>query len=153
MDEQSRAAGPPSAHGDGDTEAGAAKEQADGVPAAEQTGKLRPAYLDSSGSEATRELRDTARRRRDAEEKLQQHLMEAKHHVPNEFHEHGHPVPGDTGHEPSEHRGAGARRQESGRAEDGRPENDGPDNDGSEEERRADGRPEGERDEGERAGA
>lgn len=37
------------------------------------------------GSEATRELRDTARRRRDAEEKLQQHLLEARDHVPNEY--------------------------------------------------------------------
>lgn len=43
--------------------------------------KTRPAYLDPNGSESTRELRDTARRRRDAEEKLQQHLMEAKEHA------------------------------------------------------------------------
>ncbi|ACL38548.1 hypothetical protein Achl_0549 [Pseudarthrobacter chlorophenolicus A6] len=39
------------------------------------------------GSESTRELRDTARRRRDAEEKLQQHLVEARDHVPNEYSE------------------------------------------------------------------
>ncbi len=39
------------------------------------------------GSESTRELRDTARRRRDAEEKLQQHLLEARDHVPNEYSE------------------------------------------------------------------
>jgi hypothetical protein len=38
---------------------------------------------DKSASEATRELRDTSRRRRDAEVKLQQHLMEAKDHVPH----------------------------------------------------------------------
>lgn len=38
-------------------------------------------------SESTRELRDTARRRRDAEEKLQQHLLEARDHVPNEYSE------------------------------------------------------------------
>lgn len=47
-------------------------------------GKARPAYFDASGSEASRELRDTARRRRDSEEKLQQHLMAARDHVPNE---------------------------------------------------------------------
>lgn len=45
--------------------------------------KARPAYIDSSGSESTRELRDTARRRREAEEKLQQHLLEAKEHTPH----------------------------------------------------------------------
>lgn len=44
--------------------------------------KSRPIY-DKSASEATRELRDTSRRRRDAEEKLQQHLREAKEHVPH----------------------------------------------------------------------
>jgi hypothetical protein len=53
----------------------------------EQPGKLRQGYLDPGGSESTRELRDTARRRRDAEEKLQQHLNEAKDHVPNERHD------------------------------------------------------------------
>lgn len=45
--------------------------------------KSRPIH-DTTLSEATRELRDTSRRRRDAEEKLQQHLMEAKDHVPND---------------------------------------------------------------------
>jgi hypothetical protein len=55
-----------------------------GTPA----GKPRQGYRDPRGSEATRELRDMARRRRDAEEKLQQHLMEAKNHVPNEYREH-----------------------------------------------------------------
>jgi hypothetical protein len=38
-------------------------------------------YLEVGGSQATRELRDTSRRRREAEEKLQQHLMEAKEHA------------------------------------------------------------------------
>lgn len=51
-------------------------------------GKHRQGYRDPRGSEATRELRDMARRRRDAEEKLQQHLLDAKHHVPNEFRQH-----------------------------------------------------------------
>jgi hypothetical protein len=32
----------------------------------------------SAGAESTRELRDVARRRRESEEKLQQHLLEAK---------------------------------------------------------------------------
>lgn len=60
-------------------------------PATEPYGKARQGYLDPSGSESTREMRDTARRRRDAEEKLQQHLKEAKDHIPNEHHEpHGH---------------------------------------------------------------
>lgn len=53
--------------------------------------KSRRIY-DKSASEATRELRNTSRRRRDAEEKLQQHLIEAKGHVP-----HGHdPESGDS---------------------------------------------------------
>lgn len=62
-----------------------ATAQDDGAEAA-TTGnhpKVRPAYIDSSGSEATRELRDKARRRREAEEKLQQHLREAKEHTPH----------------------------------------------------------------------
>lgn len=58
------------------------------VHAPEQYGKPRQGYLDPSGSEGTREMRDTARRRRDAEEKLQQHLIEAKGHVPNEHRGH-----------------------------------------------------------------
>lgn len=33
----------------------------------------------SAGAESTRELREMARRRREAEEKLQQHLQEAQH--------------------------------------------------------------------------
>jgi hypothetical protein len=57
----------------------------DGTGGADKRGsepKSRPIY-DKSASEATRELRDTSRRRRDAEVKLQQHLMEAKDHVPH----------------------------------------------------------------------
>lgn len=45
--------------------------------------KSRPVY-DTTVSESTRELRDTSRRRREAEEKLQQHLLEAKEHVPHQ---------------------------------------------------------------------
>lgn len=63
----------------------APEAQAPGAPA-----KSRPAYLDPSGSESTRELRDTARRRRDAEEKLQQHLLEAKEHAHQHDEEHQH---------------------------------------------------------------
>ncbi len=72
----------------------AAEKPASGPPSTEQYGKARQNYLDPRGSEATREMRDTARRRRDAEEKLQQHLAEAKDHVPNEHH-------GDGGQGPS----------------------------------------------------
>lgn len=64
-------------------DAHAAKQDAH---APELRGKPRQGYLDPSGSEGTREMRDTARRRRDAEEKLQQHLNEAKGHIPNEHH-------------------------------------------------------------------
>jgi hypothetical protein len=57
----------------------------DGVetPTTGSNAKLRSTYIESSGSESTRELRDQSRRRRDAEEKLQQHLQEAKEHSPN----------------------------------------------------------------------
>ncbi|HEY1158180.1 MAG TPA: hypothetical protein VGE95_18080 [Arthrobacter sp.] len=105
MDEQSRPVEPQDGQGTEDAGRNAREERGAGVPAAEQTGKQRAAYLDPRGSESTRELRDTARRRRDAEEKLQQHLMEAKDHVPNEFHEHhnGHEGHGYPGHEHSSH--------------------------------------------------
>ncbi|MDQ0729725.1 hypothetical protein [Arthrobacter sp. B1I2] len=103
MDEQSPPVEPQDGHGTEDTGESAAEAHGAGVPAAEQSGKQRPAYLDPRGSESTRELRDTARRRRDAEEKLQQHLMEAKHHVPNEFHEH-------QGHEHQGHQDEGNER-------------------------------------------
>lgn len=62
---------------------GAEKSGSD-VPAREQQARPRQGYLDPRGSESTREMRDTARRRRDAEEKLQQHLNEAREHIPNE---------------------------------------------------------------------
>lgn len=51
--------------------------------------KSRSIYVNSA-SESTRELRDTSRRRRDAEEKLQQHLREAREHTP---HDHARNVP------------------------------------------------------------
>lgn len=54
------------------------EEQASAVPATEKDPKSRP-YLPSPGSESTREMREMSRRRRDAEEKLQQHLQEADH--------------------------------------------------------------------------
>lgn len=125
MDEQSRPAGPEDGQGTEDTgkTEGTGKykpqEDADAGSPTEQPPRQRSAYLDPRGSEGTRELRDTARRRRDAEEKLQQHLMEAKEHVPNEFHEHhgtGHP------HAGSEH------GWPEGKPEHGRPE--GQDNTG-----------------------
>lgn len=62
-------------------QAGAGQGGETRVPTSETPAKTRTAYLDPNGSEATRELRDTARRRREAEEKLQQHLMEAKEHA------------------------------------------------------------------------
>lgn len=52
------------------------------------------------GSESSRGFRDTARRRRDAEEKLQQHLLEARDHVPNEYSEAPETEAGATGAAP-----------------------------------------------------
>jgi hypothetical protein len=52
------------------------EEQAPAVPAANKDPQTRP-YVPSAGSESTREMREVSRRRRDAEEKLQQHLQEA----------------------------------------------------------------------------
>lgn len=52
------------------------EEQAPVVPAANKDPQTRP-YVPSAGSESTREMREMSRRRRDAEEKLQQHLQEA----------------------------------------------------------------------------
>ena len=63
----------------------AERREPDGEDGADHRGleqKSRPSY-DKSASEATRVMRDTSRRRRDAEEKLQQHLREAKEHVPH----------------------------------------------------------------------
>ena len=65
-----------------------APEGAGGAHAQGTEPKSRPIY-DKSASEATRELRDTSRRRRAAEEKLQQHLLQAKDHVPH-HHDHDH---------------------------------------------------------------
>lgn len=54
------------------------EEQAPEIPVAGKDQQARP-YVPSvpTGSEATREMREVSRRRRDAEEKLQQHLQEA----------------------------------------------------------------------------
>ena len=65
--------------------------------------KSRPVYV-KSASEATRELQDTSRRRRDAEEKLQQHLIQAKDHVP---HHHDR----DGGAQPQENDGGQSARE------------------------------------------
>ncbi|MDF9750177.1 hypothetical protein [Arthrobacter sp. ES3-54] len=46
-------------------------------PRKEQRSKQQEPF-DSGGAESTREMREVSRRRRDAEEKLQQHLLEAK---------------------------------------------------------------------------
>ncbi|XAS68828.1 hypothetical protein V3C33_06000 [Micrococcaceae bacterium Sec5.7] len=51
--------------------------------------KSRTGFVDPGGSEATRELRGTARRRREAEEKLQLHLQEAKEHAAEQKHSEG----------------------------------------------------------------
>lgn len=48
-----------------------------GEPYKDQRGKKYGSFA-SAGTESTREMRDVARRRREAEEKLQQHLLEAK---------------------------------------------------------------------------
>ena len=65
-------------------------------------------YIEVGGSQATRELRDTSRRRREAEEKLQQHLMEAKEHAQEAEHAH------DSKH--SAHAEEGHTEEESGKA-------------------------------------
>ncbi|MFE4226748.1 hypothetical protein ACFRJ8_02535 [Arthrobacter sp. NPDC056886] len=46
-------------------------------PRKEQRSKQHEPFV-SGGTESTREMREMSRRRRDAEEKLQQHLLEAK---------------------------------------------------------------------------
>ena len=88
MNEQSRPVEPEDRQDTEDAGTKSAEKQLPDLPAGEQYGKARQSYLDPRGSESTREMRDTARRRRDAEEKLQQHLLEAKDHIPNEHHEH-----------------------------------------------------------------
>ena len=54
----------------------AADEQA-AEPRKDQRTKAHEPYV-SGGAESTREMREMSRRRREAEEKLQQHLLEAK---------------------------------------------------------------------------
>ncbi len=46
-------------------------------PRKEQRSKQHEPFV-SGGAESTREMREMSRRRREAEEKLQQHLLEAK---------------------------------------------------------------------------
>ena len=46
-------------------------------PRKDQRSKQHEPYV-SGGAESTREMREMSRRRREAEEKLQQHLLEAK---------------------------------------------------------------------------
>lgn len=53
-----------------------ATEQEAAEPRKEQRSKHEP--LVSGGAESTREMREMSRRRREAEEKLQHHLLEAK---------------------------------------------------------------------------
>lgn len=89
MNEKSSAPGEPESHKD----------------AHERTGAP---YIEVSGSQSTRELRDTSRRRREAEEKLQQHLLEAKEHAHEaEHHAHG------QGHAPAKDAGPQSATTES----------------------------------------
>lgn len=57
---------------------------ADGATGKQQASDSRSRPVYDGTSESTREMRDTSRRRRDAEEKLQQHLKQAKDHVPHQ---------------------------------------------------------------------
>ena len=57
-------------------ESQAGDEQA-AEPRKDQRSKQHEPYV-SGGAESTREMREMSRRRREAEEKLQQHLLEAK---------------------------------------------------------------------------
>jgi hypothetical protein len=52
-------------------------EQQAAEPRKDQRTKQHEPYV-SGGAESTREMREMSRRRREAEEKLQQHLLEAK---------------------------------------------------------------------------
>ena len=66
------------ASGPGDP--GAVNPEAPGADAAGKAHAAKPhEHFVSPGAESTRELREMARRRREAEEKLQQHLQEAHH--------------------------------------------------------------------------
>lgn len=78
-----------------------------GTTAGRQQGsdpRQRPRY-NAGSSESTRELRDTSRRRRDAEEKLQQHLLEAKEHVPHHYDHDGDTPDDHDGNTPENHDG------------------------------------------------
>ncbi|MFF2243038.1 hypothetical protein ACFVTM_02485 [Arthrobacter sp. NPDC058130] len=55
----------------------AAADQEAAEPRKDQRAKQHEPF-DSGGTESSREMREVSRRRRDAEEKLQQHLQEAK---------------------------------------------------------------------------
>ena len=64
----------------GAVDAGAANPDAVNPDAAGKAHHPKPHdHFVSAGAESTRELREMARRRREAEEKLQQHLQEAQH--------------------------------------------------------------------------
>ncbi|MEN8583390.1 hypothetical protein B1A87_016375 [Arthrobacter sp. KBS0703] len=65
------------------------ENSAPGEPESHKDGHDRTGapYIEVSGSQSTRELRDTSRRRREAEEKLQQHLIEAKEHAHDAEHQ------------------------------------------------------------------
>ena len=54
-----------------------AAEQEVAEPRKDQRSKQHEPFV-SGGAESTREMREMSRRRREAEEKLQQHLLEAK---------------------------------------------------------------------------
>ena len=59
-----------------DQEAADAEQEA-AEPRKDQRSKQHEPFV-SGGAESTREMREMSRRRREAEEKLQQHLLEAK---------------------------------------------------------------------------
>jgi hypothetical protein len=70
----------PNAAASGPGDADAATPEAAGADAAGKAHHSKPhEHFVSPGAESTRELREMARRRREAEEKLQQHLQEAHH--------------------------------------------------------------------------
>lgn len=84
------------------------ENSAPGEPESHKDGHERTGapYIEVSGSQSTRELRDTSRRRREAEEKLQQHLLEAKEHAHDaEHHAHAkeHPPAKDAAPESAVH--------------------------------------------------
>ncbi|SKB68303.1 hypothetical protein SAMN05660473_01887 [Arthrobacter sp. 49Tsu3.1M3] len=60
-----------------DEQAAEQQEPQAAEPRKDQRSKQHETYV-SGGAESTREMREMSRRRREAEEKLQQHLLEAK---------------------------------------------------------------------------